>query len=145
MIKSCATLFIVPYYIGNFDMEASTYVPILNTLISSGVSLLVAFGTWHISMKKDRKEQTDEVKTLLNQHREEYLSGIRSVQDDITQINATVQNQISIIDVKLDTLSERVERHNQVIDRTYALERDSALHEEQITNMGRRISNLEDR
>lgn len=124
---------------------SDAYIPVLNTIITSLISLFVAFGTWHVSMKKDREKQMDEVKDMLMDHREEYLSGIREVQDDITQINATVQNQISIIDVKLDTLSDRVERHNQVIDRTYALERQTALHDEQIRAAQHRLDNLEER
>lgn len=117
---------------------------IITALISAGASLIVAFGTWHFSMKKDREKQTDEVKELLIKHREEYLRGIRDVQDDVTQINATVQTQIALIEQKIDTLSERVERHNGVIERTYKLEKDSALHEEQIANIVRRVDNLED-
>ena len=124
---------------------SDAYIPVLNTIITSLISLFVAFGTWHVSMKKDREKQMDEVKDMLMDHREEYLSGIREVQDDITQINATVQNQISIIDVKLDTLSDRVERHNQVIDRTYSLERQTALHDEQIRAAQHRLDNLEER
>lgn len=124
---------------------AADYIPVLNTVISSIVSLIVAFGTWHISMKKDREKQTDEVKKMLTTHREEYLSQIRSVQDDISQVQATVQNQVGVIELKIETLSDRVEKHNNVIDRTYKLEQASALHEEQIKNMGRRVEDLEDK
>lgn len=94
------------------------YIPIFNTVLSSLVSLAVAFGTWHVTMKKDREKQTDEVKAMLNNHREEYLTGIREVKDDVAQTNA----HIGIIDEKISTLSDRVERHNNVIERTYALE-----------------------
>lgn len=121
----------------------ATYIPIVNTLISSAISLIVAFGTWHISMKKDREKQMDEVKGLLMEHREEYLTGIRSVQDDISQVQSTVQSQIGIIEYEIKTLSERVEKHNQVIDRTRALEQKSAVQEEQIKVANHRIDDLE--
>ena len=119
------------------------YIPIINTLISSAISLIVAFGTWHISMKKDREKQTEEVKEMLMKHREEYLNGIQNVQDDITQVNATIQNQIGVIEVKIDTLSKRVDRHNNVIERTYALEQKTAVQEEQIKVANHRIDDLE--
>lgn len=119
------------------------YIPILNTLITSAISLVVAFGTWHITMKKDREKQTEEVKQLLMNHREEYLTGIRSVQDDITKVQSTVQNQVGIIELKIDTLSDRVEKHNGVIERTYALEQRSAVQEEQIKVANHRIEDLE--
>ena len=113
---------------------------IITALISAFASLIVAFGTWHVTMKKDREKQTTEVLDLLNKHREEYLNGIREVQDDVLRVNATVQNQISIIEVKIDTLSERVDKHNSVIERTFKLEQASAVHDEQIKNLSDRIS-----
>lgn len=117
---------------------------IITTLISSGMSLLIAFGTWHVSMKKDREKQTEEVKNMLTTHREEYLSGVRSVQEDITQVQSTVQNQVSLIEYEIKTLSDRVNKHNEVIERTFNLEKNTALHEEQIKNINQRIDNLED-
>lgn len=119
-----------------------TMIPIVNTLISSGISLLVAFGTWHITMKKDREKQVDEVKEVLNKHREEYLSGIRSVQDDVTQVNATVQQQIGIIELKLDTLNERVDKHNNLVERMYHLEESDAVRQEQIRILAGNIDTM---
>jgi len=126
-------------------MMSDTYIPVLNTLISSAISLIVAFGTWHISIKRDREKQMEEIMKILNEHREEYLSGIRSVQDDISQVQSTVQNQIGIIEYEIKTLSERVEKHNGVIERTIKLEQNSVLHEEQIKNTNKRIDSLEDK
>ena len=59
------------------------YIPIVNTLISSGISLIVAFGTWHVTMKKDREKQTEEVKQVLDKHREENLSRIQELKDEV--------------------------------------------------------------
>jgi hypothetical protein len=108
---------------------------IITALISAVSSLVVAFGTWHLSIKKDREKQTEEIKGVLSDHREEYLSGIRSVQDDISKVNATVQNQISIVELEIKTLSDRVDKHNNVIERTYRLEQESAVQAEQIRNL----------
>lgn len=124
---------------------------ILTALISAAASLIVAFGTWHVSMKKDREKQTDEVMTMLTNHREEYLREIRSVQEDITQVNATVQQQIALIEQKIDlgieqkidTLSERVDRHNNLIERTYRLEELTQVHSEKISVANHRIDDLE--
>ena len=123
-------------------MDAA-YIPIINTIISSAISLVVAFGTWHITMKKDREKQVEEVKALLNEHREEYLSGIQDVKGDVSQVQATVQNQVGIIEIKIQTLSDRVEKHNQVIDRTRELERVTAVQTEQIKVANHRIDDLE--
>lgn len=116
---------------------------IITTIITAAASLIVAFGTWHISMKKDREKQTEEVKQILNDHREEYLTQIRSVKDDITGINSNVQTQIALIDQKIDVLSDRVDRHNNVIERTYKLEQLTAVHSEKISTANHRIDDLE--
>lgn len=116
---------------------------IITALISAVASLLVAFGTWHISMKKERDKSTEDLKEVLEAHREEYLNKIRDVQDDISKVNATVQQQIAVIEVKMDTLSERVEKHNGIYDKTMQLQQDVALHEEKIKVANHRIDDLE--
>ena len=109
------------------------YIPIVNTLISSGISLIVAFGTWHVTMKKDREKQTEEVKQVLDKHREENLSRIQELKDEVSSIKSTVQLNQAVTNEKIDTLSDRVERHNNVIDRTYKLEREMAVAKEEIS------------
>jgi hypothetical protein len=116
---------------------------IITTIITAAASLIVAFGTWHISMKKDREKQTEEVKQILNDHREEYLTQIRSVKDDITGINSNVQTQIALISQQINTLSSRVEKHNQIVERTYKLEELTAVQSEKISVANHRIDDLE--
>lgn len=116
---------------------------IITAIISAVASLAVAFGTWHVQIKKDREKSTEELKGILTQHRDEYLGKIRDVQEDISGVNATVQQQIAIIEVKLDTLSDRVDKHNGIYDKTIALQQDVALHEEKIKVANHRIDDLE--
>ena len=117
-------------------------IPVVNTVISSGISLLVAFGTWHVTMKKDREKQVEQVKEILNEHREEYLSGIRDVKDDVSQVQATMQNQTGIIELKLNTLSERVDKHNNLVERMYHLEESDAVRQEQIRILAGNIDSM---
>lgn len=116
---------------------------VLTTIISTIASLAVAFGTWHVSIKKDREKQMDEIKSVLDAHRDEYLGKIRDVQDDITAVNSSVQNQIAIINVTISDLNKSVEKHNQVIERTFALEQTTAVHEEKIKVANHRLDDLE--
>ena len=50
---------------------------------------------------------------------------------------------ISIINVKIDALQKTVEKHNQLIDRTYKLEESSALQDAEIKNLNRRMEKVE--
>ena len=57
--------------------------------------------------------------------------------------HAQSQKTIALMEYKLTELTKAVEKHNRLIDRTYRLEQDSALHEEQIKVMNHRIEDLE--
>ena len=50
----------------------------------------------------------------------------------IIKIEAQLDKWHSLTDQKIETLSERVEKHNQVIERTYQLEKDVAIMKERI-------------
>ena len=118
---------------------------IISTIITGFSTLLVTFVTCYFTIKKDREKQIEEIKGILNNHRDEYLGKIRDVQDDITNVNSTVQQQIAIIELKIDTLSERVDKHNSVIERTFKLEQASAVHETKLSNIEHSIDELKDK
>lgn len=48
----------------------------------------------------------------------------------------------ALIEYRLQMLEKKVDQHNQVIDRTYALETQSAVFQEQIANLNEDIENL---
>ncbi len=106
-------------------------------------SLAVAFGTWHVTMKQARKKDNDELQKALNDHKSEITKEVRSLQDDLTQVQATVQTQVAVIEEKIDTLSDRVNKHNNLIERMYAVESKTAVQEEQIKVANHRIEDLE--
>ncbi|MCR4849817.1 MAG: hypothetical protein K5870_01025 [Lachnospiraceae bacterium] len=84
---------------------------IICALISGAVTLIGSLTTWRITAKKDQDETRKQLKAEID-----------SLKEDVTGINATFQQHIAVIDVKIDTLSDRVEKHNNVIERTYKLE-----------------------
>lgn len=60
-----------------------------------------------------------------------------------------IENQhdktIALIDYRLTELSERVDKHNTVVERTYNLEQNMVLQEERIKVANHRIDDLENR
>ena len=114
--------------------------------ISGGVTLLVAMGTWHFQMKAANEKQAEEFRALINEYRDgnkqliddyrdEIRGDINDLQEEVTKVNATVQQQVAIVEVRIEELSSHVEKHNQVIERTYALEKTSAVHDEKIRHL----------
>ena len=56
---------------------------------------------------------------------------------------ATNQETIALIDYKLSELTKRVDKHNNVVERTYHLEEQTAIQEEKLKVVNHRIEDLE--
>lgn len=67
------------------------------------------------------------------------ISGIVSLIVSSIQHNKT----IAVIEVKVDELQKRVDKHNNTIERVYELERIADVHEEKIKVANHRIDDLE--
>ena len=139
-------------------------------LISGGVGILTALiasiGSFQLSTKRDREQQRKDLKAVMdayyNKNREEIekikqgdLKEIRDditqTREDITQMGANLQQKIAIVELNQShmredvvVLSNRVEKHNGVIERTYRLEDNDKLLEEKISVGNHRIADLEE-
>jgi len=99
-------------------------------IIAGIVTLITSMGTWHFSMKKDRNKQRDDLKAELLAYHEKNRAEIkdirdndlREIRDDLTEMGANLQQKVAVIDEQIRTLSNRVEKHNQVVERTFRLE-----------------------
>ena len=139
-------------------------------LISGGVGILTALiasiGSFQLSTKRDREKWKSDLKAELityhNKNREEIekirqndLKEIRNditqTRDDITQMGANLQQKIAIVELNQShmredvvVLSNRVEKHNGVIERTYRLEDNDKLLDERIKVGNHRLNDLEE-
>lgn len=102
---------------------------IVTAIISAVTTLFVSLGTWHVSMRQYRLKSSEMV-----------TKAIDEVKDTVTSNNADIQQHLALIDLKIQTLSDRVEKHNGVIERTYKLEQDSAVQAEQIADIRSRLA-----
>lgn len=84
---------------------------IVTALISALVTLLVSIGTWHVTMRQYREKNKDLV-----------TKAVEDVKDTLSENIASIQSHLAVVDEKIETLSNRVEKHNGVIERTYKLE-----------------------
>ena len=131
---------------------------VLCALISGVVTLLVSIGTWHASAEKDRQKMREEIKAELikyhEKNREEIKdireNDLREIREDVSQMGANLQQKIAIVELELGhtrnditTLSNRVEKHNNVVERVYKLEETDKLLDEKISVANHRIADLE--
>lgn len=56
-----------------------------------------------------------------------------------------IQGQINVIQTEIKTLSDRVEKHNSIIERTFHLEERMSVQEEKVKVANHRIEDLERR
>lgn len=61
------------------------------------------------------------------------------------RLEAQLDKQTALLEQRLGTLSDRVEKHNNVIERTYKLEELTALQGEKIKVANHRIDDLENK
>lgn len=84
---------------------------LIGVIITQITTILIASGGWYFGAKKDREKT--------RQLMEKEIQGLK---DDVTDMGANLQQKVALIDLQIGTLSERVEKHNNVIERTYKLE-----------------------
>ena len=127
-------------------------------LIAGCVTLITSIGSFQVSVKKDRDKAKEELKAELMKYHEKNRDDIkdirekdlRQIREDVTALGANLQQKIAVLELELGhtrtdivTLSQRVEKHNGVIERTYRLEDNDKLLEEKISVANHRLADLE--
>ena len=65
------------------------------------------------------------------------------LKSEMSVFKAEISGKISVLKQEIAELRKNVEKHNSVVERTYALERQQAVMDEQITVANKRIKDLE--
>lgn len=72
-----------------------------------------------------------------------HFSTVQKIDTNSKVADEKIQGEINVLKADIRTLSNRVEAHNKVVERTYALERKSDVLEEKIKVANNRIGDLE--
>lgn len=59
-------------------------------------------------------------------------------------VYVAISNRLSVLETKMDALSDKVEKHNSVVERTYKLETDAATAWKRHDELADRVERLED-
>lgn len=105
---------------------------VLSALIGACGAVIVCLITQFFILKKARLEM---IESSNRQREEMYQAQKESI--------VGLQHQIEMIVYKIDELTKHVEKHNQVIDRTYTLEKRCDVLEEQMKVANHHIDDLE--
>ena len=107
---------------------------VITALISAGVTLIVSIGTWQVSTRNERIKQGEATRALFESYRDELRDKMDALRKEVSEVNANMQQQIAIVELKIETLSTKQDKYNNVIERTFILEEhvkgiDSDVHE----------------
>lgn len=118
------------------------------SIIVAIIGGVVTLAGYVIVDKREKNKQLDAFKNdviqTLNNHREEYLKGINEVKSNITDIKTTYVQSQSIIELKIDSLEKKQDKHNSLIERMYKAEEKQAVMEEQMKSVSDKLKGLED-
>lgn len=103
---------------------------IVTAIISAFVTLVVSVGTWHITMKQYRLKNMDMVEKAID-----------DVKDSMTANISQIQMHLVEMDMKIETLSDRTDKHNNLIDRMYAVEKKTDINERDIEELKKEREN----
>lgn len=112
---------------------------IITAIISAAVTLIVCLLNNNYQRQRDemaREAEKEQQQADLTAHLEEIIAN----QDDST---SRISNEIEMLKYQLSELSKHVEKHNNVIERTYELEKRTEIQEEKIRVANHRINDLE--
>lgn len=71
------------------------------------------------------------------------LSALLSAASVAGGVYVAISNRLSVLETKMDALSDKVEKHNSVIERTYKLETDAATAWKRHDELADRVERLE--
>lgn len=118
---------------------ASIILAVIPAIISAAAALIVCLiNNWH-QRKRDectRAADKEQQQADLTAHLEEIIAN----QNESTN---QIHNQIEMMRYQLSELTKHVEKHNNVIERTYELEKRTEIQEEKIRVANHRIGDLE--
>ena len=91
---------------------------IVTAVVTQVGAILIASGGWYFGAKKDREKT-----------REAVNASIQGVKDDLADMGANLQQKVALVELEvghtrqdINTLSNRVDKHNNIIERTYKCE-----------------------
>ena len=120
----------------------------METIVVALVSFASAIGVSLINNAYQHRKQDEEQDKRIteNTHMQEkaMLELQRKLEQQMTEMQAGIQQELAILSCKFDDLTLKVEKHNQLVERTYKLESDMEVVKEKQSAANNRIKNIEE-
>lgn len=131
-------------------MDSTIVVAIITgavTLITSLTTSILANAQNNKKLKADQdasiSTQMSSLKSHMDESRDIYMQQIAAVQGEISELKHKQELNQQSLEMQITTLSDRVEKHNSVVERTYALEKATTVLDQAVKVANHRIEDLE--
>ena len=114
-----------------------------DTVIAAIFTFLASVGSAAIVSIGNRNKTIEAVKEELRNVREESKATDQEMHADIIMLGQQTESNLALIRKDIGTLSERVEKHNSVIERVFKLEKATDVMDEKMRVANHRIDDLE--
>lgn len=123
---------------------------IINAIIGGGIAVAVCLINNYVILKKHRietqekaKEQIDAIKKEINDNMADVTARLEEVIANQETYQMSMKKDMDFMVYRVSSLESKMDKHNNVIERTYNLETTAKLLVEKIDVANHRISDLE--
>lgn len=123
---------------------------IIIAIIGAVVTLLCGVLTFIPAMKKIKNEQSKDLEAFKHEMRktmsdvqDNYAKSLSEILSMVTDLKASYQQSIAIIQLQIETLEKKQDKHNSIIERTYKLEEQIAVLDNREKVSENRLEDLE--
>lgn len=120
-------------------MNSELVGKIITGLITAVVTVVVCLINNWVTLYRDRKSREDLYSKQQNELKEYFTEKIK----DVTSTQAEIKHEVSIFQVKLEDLTHKVEKHNNLVERMYCCEKRLDVAEERQKTANHRIDDCE--
>lgn len=118
-------------------------ISIIPAIISAAAAIIVCLINNHLQRKRDESKRAEEKEQQQADLKADLTAHLEEVIANQNESTSQIHNEIEMVKYQLSELAKHVDKHNNVIERTYELEKRTELQEEKIKVANHRLSDLE--
>lgn len=116
---------------------------VIPAIISAAAAIIVCLINNHLQRKRDESERAEEKEQQQADLKADLTAHLEEVIANQNESTSQIHSEIEMVKYQLSELAKHVDKHNNVIERTYELEKRTELQEEKIKVANHRLSDLE--
>lgn len=118
-------------------------ISVIPAIISAAAAIIVCLINNHLQRKRDESKRAEEKEQQQADLKADLTAHLEEVIANQNESTSQIHNEIEMVKYQLSELAKHVDKHNNVIERTYELEKRTELQEEKIKVANHRLSDLE--